>query len=348
MSTTSRPSKLDIRLRNPTSTQRQWLQDTDLLAVRILYALRTSRRDFEGGGGSGTGAMAGRTRRHQPGIHDHGATATAVSAYTEACELEEVVRGIFGAALLLLVQLNASEPPKTAARFTKNGLHEKQAICSQCRDSSARKILARPQTRSETPRPNIRQRLDIQEAPLRRVRPFPHDPRAALHPKPHNQRSEHVTDTSGQAPRAASPSGKKSLRATSPTQTPRTTAARRNACPCLRTTTSACTTRRRYVQTDLPTTPSLAETTFPSQVLTQKTGCPHARPPSRIPQGRGKHQARRRALGRRDTETGRAGRPAGGEEPQAVQVVPAQGDQLDRQCEGGADESYCVYQIKRT
>ena len=61
MSTTSRLSKLDIRLRNPTSTQRQWLQDTDLLAVRILCALRTPRRDFEGGGGSGEGAMAGRT-----------------------------------------------------------------------------------------------------------------------------------------------------------------------------------------------------------------------------------------------------------------------------------------------
>ena len=105
MSTTSRPSKLDIRLRNPTSTQRQWLQDTDLLAVRILYALRTPRRDFEGGGGSGTGAMAGRTRRHQPGIHDHGAMATAVFVYTEACELEGVVRGIFGAACPLLVQL---------------------------------------------------------------------------------------------------------------------------------------------------------------------------------------------------------------------------------------------------
>jgi len=253
MSTTSRPSKLDIRLRNPTSTQRQWLQDTDLLAVRILYALRTPRRDFEGGGGSGTGAMAGgRTRRHQPGIHDRGATATAVFAYTETCELEEVVRGIFGAALLLLVQLNASEPPKTAARFTKNGLHEKQAICSQYGDSTVRTTSARLQIRSESRRPNIRQRLDIQEAPLRRVRPFPHDPRAALHPKPHNQRPEYITDTPGQAPRAASPSGKKSLRATSPTQTPRTTAARRNACPCLRTTTSACTTRKRYVLTSLP------------------------------------------------------------------------------------------------
>lgn len=149
----------------------------------------------------------------------------------------------------------APRPPKTAARSTKNGLHEKQAICSQYRDSTVRTTSARLKTRSETPSPNIRQRLDIQEAPLRRVRPSPHDPRAALHPKPHNQRPEHITDTPGQAPRAASPSGKKSLRATSPTQTPRTTAARRNACPCLRTTTSACITRRRYV----PNLPPLPE-----------------------------------------------------------------------------------------
>jgi hypothetical protein len=81
------------------------------------------------------------------------------------------------------------------------------------------------------------------------------------------------------------------------------------------------------------------------------TGRPHARPPSRVPQGGSKRQARRRALGWRDTETGRAGRSAGGEEPQAVQVVPAQGDQLDRQCEGeergGGRELLCI-PIKRT
>jgi hypothetical protein len=111
-------------------------------------------------------------RRNQPGNHNHGATVTAVFAYKEACELEEIVRGIFGAACPLLVQLNAPRPPRTATRFTKNALHEKQTICLQYRDSTVRTTSARLQIRSELRRPNIHQRLDIQEAPLRRVRPL--------------------------------------------------------------------------------------------------------------------------------------------------------------------------------
>jgi hypothetical protein len=82
------------------------------------------------------------------------------------------------------------------------------------------------------------------------------------------------------------------------------------------------------------------------------TGRTHPRPPSCLPQSRSQHKARRRALSRRDTETGCARRATGGEEPEAVQMVPAQGDQLgpfDRRVwkERGAEgesSRHCVYQ----
>ncbi len=80
-------------------------------------------------------------------------------------------------------------------------------------------------------------------------------------------------------------------------------------------------------------------------------GCSHTCPAGCVPQGRGKYKARRRALGRRDTETGCVGRAAGGEEPQGIEVVPAQGDQLEPshdKCKGAVQEEdnrvYCVYQ----
>lgn len=57
-----------------------------------------------------------------------------------------------------------------------------------------------------------------------------------------------LTNLPSQAPRAAFPSGRKSSPATSQTPRLRTTAAPRNASLYLRTTTSACTTRRRYVR----------------------------------------------------------------------------------------------------
>ena len=47
--------------KEPTSTPRQWLLDTDLLAVRILTFSGRASSDFGGGGGPGAGAMAGRT-----------------------------------------------------------------------------------------------------------------------------------------------------------------------------------------------------------------------------------------------------------------------------------------------
>lgn len=99
-------------------------------------------------------------RRHQSGTHDCDATATAIFAYTGAGEIEKVVREIFGAACLLLVQRSAPRPPKTAARITKNGLHGKQTIRSRYSNSTARNILARLQIRSGKPRLSMRQRLD--------------------------------------------------------------------------------------------------------------------------------------------------------------------------------------------
>lgn len=181
--------------------------------------------------------------------------ATAVFVYTEACELEGVVRGIFGAACPLLVQLTHRD-----RRRPQLDLQRMDSLRSK---RSARNIEILPcephlhaYKSGATHRVPTYVSVSTYKKPHCAASARSHTiPRAALHPKPHNQRPEHITDTPGQAPRAASPSGKKSLRATSPTQTPRTTAARRNACPCLRTTTSACTTRRRYV----PNLPPLPE-----------------------------------------------------------------------------------------
>jgi hypothetical protein len=188
MSTTSRPSKLDMRLRNPTSTQRQWLQDTDLLAVRMLYTLRTPRRDFEGGGGSGAGAMAGQTptapiwnsrsRRDGNGnIRIHGDMRA-----TRNC-----TRNPWSYLPSAGMTQPAPNPRKTAVNFTKNGLHEKQTICSRYSDPTAQaqntctSTYQEPDTEAQhmsAPR--------LHETPLRRVRLFTHGPRAALYLEPHN------------------------------------------------------------------------------------------------------------------------------------------------------------------
>jgi len=87
------------------------------------------------------------------------------------------------------------------------------------------------------------------------------------------------------------------------------------------------------------------------QAVNTTTGRTYACPPSRLPQGRSKHQARRRALGRRDTAIGCFGWVARGEESQAEQVVSAQGDQLalgvlkgcGRAWSGCMDVATCVY-----
>jgi hypothetical protein len=112
-------------------------------------------------------------QRHHSGNHDRGATATATYAYTGACDIEGVLREIFGPALLLLVQPNAHldrrRPHLDSQRMDST---RSKRYPSRYRDSTVRTASARLQIRSGKPRPSIHQRLDIQEAPLRRVRPL--------------------------------------------------------------------------------------------------------------------------------------------------------------------------------
>jgi hypothetical protein len=75
-------------------------------------------------------------------------------------------------------------------------------------------------------------------------------------------------------------------------------------------------------------------------VLILVQGRTYPRPPSRIPQSRSKHKARRRAQCGGDKAVGCAGCAARGEESQGEQVVSAQGDQL-------AEDVYIVVQGRR-
>lgn len=67
------------KLRNPTSTPRQWLLVTDLLAVRIRHPHFALRSRFGGGGGPRAGAMAGRIQRHRLSTATTAAMATAIT-----------------------------------------------------------------------------------------------------------------------------------------------------------------------------------------------------------------------------------------------------------------------------
>jgi hypothetical protein len=94
------------------------------------------------------------------------------------------------------------------------------------------------------------------------IAPCPHTSQYLTPPQSHIP--YHTNSTSLQAHPAASPSGKKSSHATSPTHPPTTTAAPQNASPYLKTTTSACTTRKRYASPQCPFAPHLQTSSFHS------------------------------------------------------------------------------------
>lgn len=83
------------------------------------------------------------------------------------------------------------------------------------------------------------------------VRPPGLPPPSPQHPAPNETNVKLTPSTDGQAPRAATPSGRKSSPATSSTPTARTTRASASAWPRWRTTTSVCTIGKRYGHTHL-------------------------------------------------------------------------------------------------
>lgn len=129
-----------------------------------------------------------------------------------------------------------------------------------------------------------------------------------------------------QASAAAFPSGRRSWPATSSTHRPRTTRARRSAPPCSRTTTNACTTRRRSVSvyphsTSQPGSANDRRLTRRHHAARESVG--HA---GGLCARRDGHSPRRRPQRQANTELGAAGQGGGYEEGAGAELDgPASG-----------------------
>lgn len=184
-------------------------------------------------------------RDDQHDNYDCGATATTMLVCVRANRVEGRARGILGLLASICTNLPSHQPCATSQL-------DSQEIDSTTDSNNPRHVTlfiaqvmpSHTSQRKHTLR-SMDQRPGFQEAILHGVYHDPPQSQSRSSPQAHYYILENTTDMAFQDPRAASPSGKKSSRATSPTQMPRTTAARRNAFPCLRTITSACTTRRR-------------------------------------------------------------------------------------------------------